>query len=539
MKLLPIGRQHFAGIIREGLLYVDKTKQIYEMIATGNLYFLSRPRRFGKSLLLSTLREIFEGNKDLFKGLYIGEQTDYNWKKHPVLHFNFAKLETSPELFEKSLQAELALQGKNFNLQLTAKGLKAQLVELITAISKQQTAVVILIDEYDKPIIDYLTKKEKANQNRTILRKFFSPLKDLEAKGHLRFLFITGVSKFSRVSSFSDLNNLTDLTLDLLSADLVGITQAEVLQYFESHIEHSAQKLGMPKQQLLKGIQLWYDGYSYDGKTFLYNPFSLLNFFRQSEFGNFWFATGTPTFLVETIRNKNIQPSKIENKEVSPAFFDKFEIDNLDLYGLLFQTGYLTIKKRERIGFQSFYTLGYPNEEVRQAFNNNLLEVFTYKVPSTVNPALVLIYKSLQSGNIAQFVDQLKILLADISYHLHPKGKKVAKEKGKAKIFMAWEGYFHTIIYLICTFLNLYVQTEITKHQGRLDLLVETDDFLYLMEFKLDKPAVDAIAQIKSRQYLQAYTNSDKQILLVGIGFSQEEKNVVSWEVEKWKRSIK
>ena len=536
MKKLPIGRQHFAGIIQEGLLYVDKTQQIYELIAEGNLYFLSRPRRFGKSLLVSTLKEIFEGNQDLFKGLYIKEQTNYHWKKHPVLYFNFAKLDTSPDLFEESLLHQLQLHAQTFKLQLVAKGLKAQLVELVIAIAKQQERVVFLVDEYDKPIIDYLTEKEKADKNRTTLKNFFSPLKDLESNGHLRFVFITGVSKFSKVSLFSDLNNLIDLTIKKMAADLTGITQEELITNFQPHLSHAAAELDLAKNVLLKGLKLWYNGYSWTGKTFVYNPFSLLSFFLDNSFQNYWFATGTPTFLVETIRDKGIKPEKIETKEVNPIFFDKFEIENLDLYGLLFQTGYLTIKNVRRKGWQNLYQLSYPNEEVRQAFNNNLLEAFTYKVASTVNDAINKIETALQTGNIAQFIDQLKILFADISYHLHPKNKNKPTAKEAAKTFTAWEGYFHTIIYLICTFLNLYAKTEITKHKGRLDLLVETTAYLYLMEFKLDESAKDAIAQIKSRAYAQSYKNAPKKVLLVGIGFSKEEKNVDTWELEEWVR---
>jgi hypothetical protein len=536
MKKLPIGRQHFAGIIQEDLLYVDKTRQIYEMLEAGNLYFLSRPRRFGKSLLVSTLKEIFEGNQGLFKNLYIGEKTNYNWKAYPVLTFNFASYGHKVESLAASLKGELQDIATTYQIQLKKTNLSEQVKELIAGIAQQKGPVALLIDEYDKPLVDFFTEPEKSKKNQDVLRDFFSPLKDLDANGFLRFLFITGVSKFSKVSLFSDLNNLTDLTNKKLAVDLMGITQEELLSNFQAYIKHAASVLKISKPELLKGLKLWYNGYSWDGKTFVYNPFSLLSFFLDSSFKNYWFSTGTPTFLVETIRDKGILPDEIEAKEVDDTFFEKFDVEQLDLHGLLFQTGYLTIKKAERFGFQTFYTLGYPNEEVRQAFTKNLLEVFTRKVPSIVNPALIKIYKSLQKGNTADFIDQLNILLAGISYHLHPKVRKEATKKEKAKAFAAWEGYFHTIVYLICTFLDLYVQTEITKHRGRLDLLVETDAFLYLMEFKLDAPAKDAIAQIKARQYLQSYKNSDKRVFLIGVGFSQEEKNVETWEVEEWER---
>jgi len=240
---------------------------------------------------------------------------------------------------------QLQLAGEEFDVQITTKNLIEQVKELVTKIAKKQGPVVFLVDEYDKPIIDFLTAVEKADANRKILRKFFSPLKYLEEKGHLRFLFITGVSKFSKVSIFSDLNNLTDLTIDPLSIDLVGITQQELLLNFEEYIQRSSKKLDISKTDLLAGVKLWYNGYSYDGKTFLYNPFSLLTFFQKSHFGNFWFATDTPTFLVYFIQDNQIDLKELENKEVMGTFFDTITNQQLDIYSLLFQTGYLTVKK--------------------------------------------------------------------------------------------------------------------------------------------------------------------------------------------------
>jgi len=536
MKKLPIGLQNFSNIIREGYLYVDKTEHIYNLINEGQLYFLSRPRRFGKSLLVSTLKEIFKGNKDLFKGLYIAEQAEYNWLSYPVLQFNFAKLKTSPTLFEESLKRQLWLHSQTFNVQLIAKNLSEQVEELVSTIAQQGKPVVFLVDEYDKPIIDFLTQKEAADANRKTLKDFFSPLKDLEAQGHLRFLFITGVSKFSKVSIFSDLNNLADLTIKRSTASLTGITQQELLGNFKPFIERSAKTLAMPEKELLLGLKTWYDGYSWDGQTFVYNPFSLLNFFSDSRFGNFWFATGTPTFLVNILRDNKIDVKSLEGREVSEAFFDKFTLANLDIYSLLFQTGYLTIKGIRKRKWQPAYQLSYPNEEVRQSFVQNLLEAFTHQPISVVSNVLLKMEQALEKGKVDIFVDQLEILLADISFHLFPKSKQQATPKSMAQSFAAWEGYFQTIIYLVCSFLNLNIQAETSKHKGRYDLLAETEDYLYLMEFKLEDSAKNAIAQIKSKQYALSYKNSPKRILFVGIGFSKEERNVDSWAVEEWIR---
>ena len=536
MKKLPLNQQNFQNIITKGFLYVDKTEQLYRMIDEGTMYFLSRPRRFGKTLITSVLEHLFLGHKELFKGLYIAEKTDWEWTKSPVLSFNFAKLGHGVTNLEVLLKNYLQDQAAMFGLHLQKKELSGQVDELVSKIAKMHSPVAILVDEYDKPIIDFLTQKKQARINRKVLKKFFSSFKDLEKKGSLRFLFITGVSKFNKVSLFSDLNNLIDLTLDPVGYDIVGITHQEVHRYFREHIENVAQKMELPIDKILEGIKKWYDGYSYDGKTFLYNPISLFNFFRKYRFSNFWFETGTPTFLVETIRNRGIQPHKVANKEVTDSFFNKFTIKNLDIHGLLFQTGYLTIK---RIYFKELvphYVLSYPNEEVHLSFIQNLLEVYTYQSPTIVSDAMIKMGRALENGQVKGFIKQLKILLSDMSYHFMPKGKKKAAAAiDKAKLFKAWEAYFQTIIYLISSFLNFSVLTELTRHKGRIDLLIESKDFLYLMEFKLDDTGKAAIQQIKSRKYVAAYQNSPKTIFLVGVSFSQEKRNVGSWKAEKWK----
>ncbi len=531
MKKLPIGLQNFKEIIEDGYLYVDKTRQIYDLVDKGKLYFLSRPRRFGKSLLLTTLRYIFDGEKDLFEGLYIAEKTDYNWKQHPVLQFNFAEVSKETSDLEKGISYILQDYARQYGVEIPDSDIRLQFKFLVKRIAEKHTSVIVLIDEYDKPIIDFLTEPEKAAANRAVLREFFSPLKGLDSQKHLRFLFITGVSKFSKVSLFSDLNNLQDITIDPLGNDLLGITHEELLKHFaDNYIQPTAQHFNTNKEDLLKNIKLWYNGYSYDGITKLYNPFSLLNFFAKKRFGNFWFATGTPTFLVETIRDTHINPQELEEVKVNDGFFDKFSLEELDMSGLLFQTGYLTIKRIELEGYQTDYYLGYPNMEVYRALVHNLLEAFTYKQNSTVGGALIRMRDGFKQGDVEVFVHQLKILLADISYHLQP------PNKSEETAFKMWEGYFHTIIYLITSFLNLDVQSEITKHKGRLDLVVETEKFLYLMEFKLDEPAENAIEQIKNRAYLTSYANSTKTIYLVGIGFSKTERNVAAWEAEIWER---
>ncbi|MEZ4852416.1 MAG: AAA family ATPase [Bacteroidia bacterium] len=531
MKYLPVGRQSFKEIINENLLYVDKTRQVYRLLTHGKLYFLSRPRRFGKSLLISTFRHLFEGRKELFKDLYIGKETDYSFDSHPILQFNFATFGHEVENLEDTLRYVLERHASEHKITLSGATLSQEFEFLVTEIAQKGKPVVILIDEYDKPIVDFLTQKDKAKVNQRVLRDFFSPLKDLDAKGYLHFLFITGVSKFSKVSLFSDLNNLTDLTISSLSHDLLGITHEELEANFEEYIQQAAESFKLPVNDLLVAVKQWYNGYSYDGEIKLYNPFSILNFFYEKRFANFWFATGTPTFLVNTIRDRGIDPEELENAEVDSSFFDKFSLEDLDMLGLLFQTGYLTIKSTRLRKLETLYKLDYPNTEVRKAFFHNLIQSFAYKTPSLVGNALIKMEQGLEEGKPEMFIDQLRILLSDISYHLLPKKRKDQSD------FDVWEGYFHTIIYLITSFMGLYVRSEITSHKGRLDLLVEADEFLYLMEFKLDEPAKNAIAQIKKRRYASAYFNSSKTIYLVGVSFSKEERNVETWEAEIWERS--
>lgn len=531
MKLLPVGRQNFEAIIQENLLYVDKTQQIHELIRMGNLYFLSRPRRFGKSLLISKFKHLFSGRKDLFKGLYIHEQTDYDWQSFPVLQFNFAAYGYKVENLEETLNSDIERQAQKYGIETNKVSLSLRFQSLIEGISKQGKPIVLLVDEYDKPIIDFLTEFKKAKKNQEVLKDFFAPLKNLEAQGHLHFLFITGVSKFSKVSLFSDLNNLTDLTINRLSDDLLGITQKELLTYFSEYIEIAVQHFQLSKEQLLKDIQFWYNGYAYNPTITLYNPFSLLQFFNARHFGNFWFATGTPTFLVNTIRDQGVEPQELENVKVPETFFDRYSLKHIDAMGLLFQTGYLTIKATETKKHRTKYLLDYPNEEVRLSMIHNLTEAFTYKKPSVVGNALLRMEEGLEEGEVGRFVEQLEILLSDISYHLLPK-----KKRSKKTEFEVWEGYFQTIIYLVTSFMGMHVQSEVTKHKGRLDLLVETDDYLYIMEFKLDEPVKNALQQIKNRKYAAAYKNSPKTVFLVGIGFSKEERNVEEWEVEVWER---
>lgn len=531
MKKLPVGRQNFKAIIEEDLLYVDKTQQVFNLIDNGRLYFMARPRRFGKSLLVSLFTYLFSGEKELFENLYIGQHTDYDFQAYPVLQFNFADFGFKVKDLEIALSKTLDEYARAYGVSVSDVSIALKFKSLVQNIVKKEgKPIVLLIDEYDKPIADFFRELDKASANRLILRQFFGPLKGLESKGYLRFLFITGVSKFSKVSLFSDLNNLTDLSIHSFSNDLAGITQQELLHYFEAYITVTANKFALSKSAFLGAVKNWYNGYSFDGVLKLYNPFSLLRFFQNQQFSNYWFSTGTPTFLVETIRDKGIDPQEFEDIKVSDTFLNKFSLRDLNMAGLLFQTGYLTIKERNANIYETRYLLGYPNLEVRKSMMYHLVEAFTFKPSSLISEALFNMQDGLKEGNLSLFIGNLKIILSDLKYNWQPP----KQYKTQAEVLKMWEGYFHAILYLITSYMDMFVQAEIAHHKGRLDLIAKTEDYIYLMEFKMDGAVENAIAQIKDRAYAMPYENSSKKVILVGINFSNEERNVESWKSEVW-----
>ncbi len=530
LKALPIGESDFPGIVKKNALYVDKTQQIYRIITGSKPNFLSRPRRFGKSLLVSTMEQIFLGNKELFKGLWIYDKID--WQPRPVIRLSMTEIDYKNQDLEKSLCRYLDDLGKKNQVSLQKDTSKEKFAELIKTLSTERN-VAILIDEYDKPIIDFIEDFKKAETNRDTLRNFYGALKDGVVDSHVHFLFITGISKFSKTSIFSELNNPRDLTIDPLGLDLCGVTQEELERDFAAYIEKIAFDLGLQKKTLLRELKRWYNGYSWDGKTFVYNPFSLLNFFSKGEFGNFWFASGTPTLLLKVIKKQNIDIEKVHTAKWSSRSFDKFTLKHLDFKHLLFQTGYLTIKKKTlKIGRPTYF-LGYPNQEVEESFTQNLIELKSHLPDSTVDEALIFIEDALKENDMDSFIEQLKILFSDIAYQLHPKiNKKEPTAEDEAKLFKAWEGYFHSIIYLVIKFLGIHIDVEMSKHQGRVDAKIEVEDYLYIMEFKLDASAEKAINQIAEQKYADAFKNTSKQIVLVGISFSSKEYNVKDWEVQ-------
>lgn len=507
MKKLPIGRQEFSKLIEGNCIYVDKTKYIYQLLQQ-QYYFLSRPRRFGKSLLLNTIKEIFLGNKDLFKGLWIYDKTD--WKTHPVIKISFSNIDYKNLGLSQAINDELDGIAKKNNIKLEAATVGPKFRELIEGLSETE-GVVILIDEYDKPIIDYLDALDKAEENRDILKNFYSVIKD--ADQYIRFFFITGVSKFSKVSIFSDLNNLDDITLDDNYSEMLGWTQEELEKYFPEYISDVQKKHSKYYTDILPVIKEWYNGYSWDGENFVYNPVSLINLFSKGVFRNYWFSTGTPTFLTKFIKDKHYTAFDIEQSVITSDLLDKYKIDNITLLPLLFQTGYLTIKKYDI--FTDSITLDYPNKEVANAFSKNIIaELSTAKADKT-DMLLVDIVATFTTNNIEKFISNINTLFKNIPYTIKDETEK----------------YFHSIFYMVMRLVGFKIEAEILTIDGRIDAVVKTEKEIYILEFKINQSATKAINQIKEKRYADKYSDDKRPKVLLGLNFNTETKMIEDYEI--------
>ncbi len=508
---LPIGQQDFRGIREESALYVDKTEHIYRLVTGGKYFFLARPRRFGKSLTLSTINELFNGSRELFEGLWIDEHWDWS-RTNPVVHIGFSRLGYQEIGLERAILRELDMQAERFGLELVGEGVSFRFQELLIKLNAKLGRVVVLIDEYDKPLIDYLSKEElpRAFEHQRLLKTFYSILKDNDAQ--LRFLLITGVSKFSKVGVFSDLNNLLDISLSATHATLVGITEQELEQHFGQAIDDREQQIGA--QGLRDKIREWYNGYSFsDGTHKVYNPFSLLGYFSSWFFRNFWFTTGTPTFLVDLTRERYY--FQFEQQEVSPSAFESYQLDRLETTPLLFQTGYLTIKAYDPEF--NLYTLDYPNREVKDSMLQYLIAAFSHSSPDQTTPAVVRLTKAFRRGDLDDVRDLINSLFQTIPHQLFVAAK---------------ENLYHALIHLLFTYLGQYITSEVSVLRGRVDAVVQTATHVYILEFKLDGSAEEALAQIKERDYATAYRATGKEVVAVGVNFSSVEKRVVGWVVE-------
>ncbi len=510
MKGLPIGIQDFLELRRGGFIYIDKTRYIHKLVTEGKYYFLSRPRRFGKSLLISTIKELFQGNHDLFKDLWIEDR--WNWgKANPVLHIPFSSLDYKENDLGAELQKHIQQMAAAHAVSLRDDSLKNQFRELLEKLSKKKGRVVLLIDEYDKPIIDYISHEiGRAKENQQTLKNFYSVIKDSDP--YLRLVFITGVSKFSRVSIFSDLNNLYDITMSEDYVSMLGYTQEELEYYFSTYLDFFCRTKNYTREDALRQIQKWYDGYSWDGEIFVYNPFSILLFFRDRRFANYWFKTATPTFLIDIIRKEKYYD--FDGIQVGETAFDSFDIERLNIEGLLFQTGYLTIKKYDRE--TRLYTLGYPNQEVKESMLEYLVDAFSQVPHPQVRSYSVEVVRALKVEDFEKVKNIFNALLYALPHHLHQDS----------------ESFYHAIIHLFFNYMGLDVHSEVNTARGRADALLELDDKVYCFEFKLNRSATEALRQIKERGYLNRYRNSNKKLIAIGINFSTDLREIDDFKVE-------
>jgi Predicted AAA-ATPase/PD-(D/E)XK nuclease superfamily len=510
MKNLPIGIQTLTEIRNRNCVYVDKTQLVHQLVTTGKYYFFARPRRFGKSLLISTLKELFSGNKAVFEGLWIENKWDWT-KKKPVFHISFDTLDYNGLGLDVAINREIDYGASIYDVTLTETTYKAKFRELIRKLSSQHGNVVVLIDEYDKPIIDFLEKEtiEQAKVNRDILREFYSVLKN--ADEDLELVFITGISKFSKVSIFSHLNNLEDITIDEKYATLVGYTQTEIENNFEDYLKAIETKLNISRAVLLETMRIWYNGYSWDGVNRLYNPFGALSFFSKKQFQNFWFSTGSPKFLITQMR-KHTQFA-VENSIANNITLEKYDIENLELIPLLFQTGYLTVKEIDVM--TGDMVLDYPNKEVRESMYQFLIDdLAKSQIRTHTGRTMQDINKALISKDLGQVKEIINGLLADMPYHTFDKQT---------------EGLYHGLVHLIFSYLGMFVQSEVHSSRGRADAVVQTLTDIFIFEFKFNKTAQEALDQIYNKKYADKYRASNKPITGIGLNFDSTERQIDGW----------
>ena len=521
MKNLPIGIQTIQEIITDGYIYVDKTQFALELIKKGKHYFLSRPRRFGKSLFVSTLKEIFKGNKALFEGCHIAA-SNYDWKPYPVLLLNFGDIKNkTPEKLEVDLRDTLNTIGEEEGIEVVKPSLESHLKALIKALAKNGR-VVVLIDEYDKPLIDHLHNQEVAEGNRQLLQDFFGVLKNLDE--YIKFTFITGVSKFSKVSLFSGANHLKDISMDARYAAMMGYTQEELIEYFDQHIQAIAQEKnqqGEPstKEKVLEEIKDWYNGYRFSkSETYVYNPFSTLNYLDEKEANSYWFATATPTFLVEELKKRPQEVTSLSQMLATQKdLSDISKITRITLPALLFQTGYFTIQNYN-VKLNA-YQLDFPNKEVREALFGSILEELAEGELQSLEVSRMAkkLQESLSTLALETFVEIINDYFAKIPYTAYQHAK---------------EGFYQAIFVICLELSGIHTQGEIATNKGRIDVLCQLADMFYIFELKVDQDASIAMRQAVNQQYSQRCRHQGKQMVVIGVNFSSKKRNIDTWQGE-------
>ena len=512
-KLYPIGIQNFESLRKDGYLYVDKTALIYQLAKRGRYYLLSRPRRFGKSLLISTLEAYFQGKRELFQGLAM-EELEKEWLQHPILHLDlniekYDSIESLGNILNNALTHWEKIYGDepseaSFSLRF------AGIIRRAHELTGQR--VVILVDEYDKPMLQAINNEELQREFRNTLKPFYGALKTMD--GDIKFALLTGVTKFGKVSVFSDLNNLNDISMDKQYVSLCGMTEKEIHHYFEDDLRRLATAQDMTYEETCTRLKEAYDGYHFrQNSEGIYNPFSVLNTFAKQEFGSYWFETGTPTYLVELLKQNHYNLEQMSHEETNSEVLNSIYADESPI-PVIYQSGYLTIKDYD--GEFGNYILGFPNREVEEGFIKFLMPFYT-NVNKVESPFEIQQFvKEIRTGQPDAFLRRLQSFFADTPYEL----------------IRDLEVHYQNVLFIVFRFVGFYVKAEYHTSEGRVDLVLQTDRYIYVMEFKLEGSAEEALQQIEAKHYARPFEADSRQLFKIGINFDNNTRNIERWIVE-------
>ena len=512
-KIYPIGIQNFEKIRNDGYLYIDKTALMYQMVKTGSYYFLSRPRRFGKSLLISTLEAYFQGKKELFTGLAV-ERLEKDWIKYPILHLdlNIEKYDT-PESLDNILEKSLTAWEKLYGAEPSERSFSLRFAGIIERACKQAgQRVVILVGEYDKPMLQAIGNEKLQKQFRDTLKPFYGALKTMD--GYIKFAFLTGVTKFGKVSVFSDLNNLDDISMRKDYVEICGVSDQELHENLDIELHEFAETQGLSYDKLCTKLKEYYDGYHFTHNSIgIYNPFSLLNAFKYKEFGSYWFETGTPTYLVKLLKKHHYDLERMAHEETDAQVLNSIDSESTNPIPVIYQSGYLTIKGYdERFGI---YRLGFPNREVEEGFIRFLLPFYA-NVNKVESPFEVQKFvREVETGDYDSFFHRLQSFFADTTY-------EVIREQ---------ELHYENVLFIVFKLVGFYTKVEYHTNNGRVDLILQTDKFIYIMEFKLNGTAEEALQQINNKRYALPFEADGRKLFKIGINFSEKTRNIEKWVV--------